>query len=332
MAPSKKSASPICLQERDVTMLRGLFESRVMTIEHIAMLFFDGREEAAKKRLQKLKGAGLIGERPRRAFERAVLFLTRQGLAPLHQRGILHEYPKFDLPSLERRARVSALTLNHELEVMDVKSSLHRALAQSSKYSLAEFNTWPLLNEFTASRSSVDGAEITVRPDGFVRIHERETDGGLSEHSFFLEVDRSTETQDTLCLRASCYLDYYRSGGFAEKSGGRRSNFKDYPFRVLIVCKTEERRNNTAAQLIQGNPPIFTQVWLTTLKEVTTTPLSAIWIRPLDLRDALADTPFAESSLRPRTLYQRQAAREALIRAKVKKHLLLSEAESPTST
>jgi hypothetical protein len=44
----------IYLQKRDLALLRGLFESRVMTAGHIATLHFDNKPEAAKKRLQKL--------------------------------------------------------------------------------------------------------------------------------------------------------------------------------------------------------------------------------------------------------------------------------------
>jgi hypothetical protein len=40
--------SQITLQERDISLLRGLFECRVMTITHATALFFDGKSEAAK--------------------------------------------------------------------------------------------------------------------------------------------------------------------------------------------------------------------------------------------------------------------------------------------
>jgi Replication-relaxation len=323
VARSENSQAPICLQERDIALLRGLFESRVMTAGHISQLYFDSRDEATKKRLQKLKAAGLIGERPRRAFEPAALFLTRQGLTPLRERGILQEYPSFDLPALERRARVSPITLRHELEVMDIKAALCTVAEKTGVFSVAEFNTWPLLNEFTAA-SGVDGDEVLVRPDGFMRIHEKEPDDGLSEHSFFLEVDRSTETQDVLASRAICYLNYYRHGGFAEKSGGQRSQFKDYPFRVLMVFKSAERRNNIAERLIQGTPPILTQVWLTTLSEVTDDPLGAVWVRPIDYRDALDGSAFSRTTKHQQSSYQRQSARELLVEGRVKKHPLIT--------
>src|ERR1700733_3606225 len=110
----------INLRDRDFALLRGLFECRVMTTDHATVLYFDGKGQAAKKRLQKIKAAGLIKERPRRAFEPSVLFLTRNGLLSLQEKGVLTEYPAFDLPVLDRRARVSDLTIRHELEVMEL--------------------------------------------------------------------------------------------------------------------------------------------------------------------------------------------------------------------
>ena len=87
MAETKADA--LKLQPRDLVLLRGLFESRVMTTDHAAALYFDGKGEAAKKRLQKLKSAGFIAERPRRTFEPSVLFLTRNCLGLLQGRGVL---------------------------------------------------------------------------------------------------------------------------------------------------------------------------------------------------------------------------------------------------
>src|SRR6266581_4708905 len=106
---SKRTA--IDLQPRDLSVLRGLFDSRVMGIGHIAALYFGGRQEAAKKRLQKLKAAGFIAERPRRPYEPAVLFLTRAAFMLLTEHGALADCPQLSWAQLEKRARVSDLTL-----------------------------------------------------------------------------------------------------------------------------------------------------------------------------------------------------------------------------
>lgn len=317
-----KYRSGLDLQQRDLAVLRGLYESRVMTAAHISALHFDGSREAAKKRLHKIKAAGLIGERRRRVNEPSILFLTRKAFGLLHAHGALSGYPALGPSSFEKRVPVGELTLRHELEVMDVKAAFHQTLSTEAQFELAEFSTWPLLYQFQASRAG--GAEVSVKPDGFIRIHENETGGGLSEHAFFLEVDRSSETQDTLVARAGCYLNYYQSGGFAVWSGGGRDQVKEYPFRVLMVFKNDERRNNTAERLLHHNPPILTQVCMTTMPEVLANPLAPIWIRPADYRSATENTPFDPYRQKEAWTYRRQPAREALVEQRIKKLCLLT--------
>ena len=243
----------------------------------------------------------------------------------LQEKGVLAEYPSLDLPVLERRARVSNQTIRHELEVMDVKTAFHSAIKSSANFAIAEFSTWPLLSEFTAYRPGGKGAEVTVKPDGFIRIHETEDDGGKFERTFFLEVDRSSEIQDILIARAGSYFDYYKRGGFAVRNGAARSNFKDFPFRVLMVFKTAERRNNTAERLLQHNPQILTQVCLSTLEEVKKNPFGAIWFCPADYRDAVKGTPFEVEPHRGQQEYQRQTARELFVEKKVRKLKILAD-------
>lgn len=310
------------LQDRDFALLRGLFESRVMTAEHVAPLYFKGSREAAKKRLQKVKAAGLITERKRRMNEPAILFLTRKAFTVLQDYGQLSEYPPLSLTALESRAYVSELTIRHELEIMDVKAAFYAALAKSERFSITGFITWPLLYQFETSRPGC-GADILVKPDGFISIHEKEAGGKGFAHDCFLEVDRSSEKQDTLINRAVCYLEYYRTGGFAVRNGASRVDFKDFPFRVLMVLKTAERRNNTAERLFQNNPPILTHTWLTTLAEVTADPLGAIWIQPKDYRDVTKGTSFYNERPNRNFEYRHQPEREAFIESKIPKLRLL---------
>jgi hypothetical protein len=318
--------SNLQVRDRDISVLCSLFESRVMTSAHISELHFDGSPEAAKKRLQKLKAAGWIAQRRRRVNEPAVHFLTSKGFGLLRKRADLSSYPSLGPASFEKRVPVSELTLRHELEVMDVKSAFYSAVASGNHLNFAQFSTWPILYQFFASRSSYGGSEVLVKPDGFIRLNEQYEDGRLVEHCFFLEVDRSSETQDTLVQRAACYLDYYHSGEFALWNGATRQDVKKYPFRVLMVFKNEERRNNTAERLLQHNPPIRKQTFLTTLAEATSDPLGAIWIRPLDYGLATERTAFDPYRQTQNGTYRRQPMREILVAERTKKlNLLHSE-------
>jgi len=287
-----------------------------MTAGHAAALYFDGKSEAAKKRIQKLKSAGLINERPRRVYQPAILFLTQLAFRLLSKEGHLAEYPKLKFGSLEGRAQVSERTLKHELEVMDVKAAMVPAVNSTPGYSVTEFSTWPLLHEFRASPNSHTAA-IKVKPDGYIRIREENAEG-VFEHNFFLEVDRSSEAQGELAAKGGCYASYYRNGGFAERCGGNRDDYKAYPFRALIVFRNAERRNNAAEALLGNDPPILSMVWLTTFTEVTTNPLGNIWVRPVDYRDALSETAF-EIGNGSDQRYKRQTAREQLVESVVKK-------------
>src|SRR4051812_37963940 len=126
----------LSLQERDFNILRSLATCRIMTNRQIAGIFFQGRREAAKKRLQKLKTAGFIKERPRKAYDPAVLCLTSAAFALLSSNGQLSELPSVSKPSWERRSHVSNQTLKHELEVIDVMTSFHTAVHNSKTISI----------------------------------------------------------------------------------------------------------------------------------------------------------------------------------------------------
>lgn len=293
-----------------------------MTLAHAAVLYFEGKKEMSKKRIQKLKVAGIIRERPRSFSSPSILYIGSKGIEILRAYGHLVEYPEASLPDLENRARVSDLTLRHELEVMDVKAAMAAGIRMLANLRLPEFSTWPALHEFEARRPS--GERVDVKPDGFLRIHESEDDSGVSEYAYFLEVDRSTETLEALFRRIQCYLDYYRSGGFAVRNGQRPDAYKEFPFRVLIVFKTAERRNNMAERLIGALPPVLTQVWLSTLPEVLADPLGLIWIRPADYRDAFEAAGRILPTNHDSSKYRRNVGRDGMVESIVKKHHMLS--------
>ena len=107
----------------------------------------------------------------------------------------------------------------------------------------------------------------------------------LFEHTFFLEVERSTETQEHL-PQGGCYRDYYP----AETSGqnGRRDrSLRAFRF-ARSWCSKCERRNNVRSGCCHhsANPP---PVWMTTFAEATTDHCT-IWVRPLDYRNATVNT------------------------------------------
>jgi len=314
------------LQPRDVSLLVSLFECRVMTAQHVGILHFTGMHPYAKKRLQKLKAAGLIGERKRQVNKPSVLFLTCKGLKLLQSHVDLSQYPPLGTRNFEARANVSEITLRHELEIIDVKAALHAALRNSAEFSIKRFSTWPQLYQFKTSRPG-HGKDPLTKPDGYICIHEKEAGTKGFFHECFLEVDRSNEHQDRLVAKAVDYTQYYKSGEFAIRNGSSRSDFKDFPFRVLVVLKSDARRNNLAERLAVNNPPILRQTWLTTFAEVTADPLGPIWILPVDYRNVTMGTRFYNERPNRTFEYRHQPEREAFIEEKIKKWGLF---ETPT--
>jgi len=312
------------LQDRDLEILRTLFESRVMTTFHIALMYFRGSGEAVKKRLQKLKAEGLVGERERRVNEPSLLFLTPKAIEMLRKNGKLTDYPQISPASLAKRTSVSDLTIRHELEVMAVKAALYAGVSHAPDLSIEEFSTWPLLYQFKVSHWIHGGPPKTVKPDGFIRVKEIESENSSWEHTFFFELDRSKEVQDKLITKARDYLEYYKSGGFAERNGAPRSAPEKFPFRVLMVVQNAERRNNTAEGLLSSNPPFYDLAWLTTFAEIKANPLGPIWICPDNYLTATKNTLFDPAQRRPTKFYRTQPERELFVEHTIRKSSLLA--------
>jgi hypothetical protein len=171
---------------RDLALLRGLFESRVMTLAHAANLYFGGSAEAAKKRAQRLKRDHYISERPRaRSYDPSILHLARRGFEALRRAGQLADYPAIGWESMERRAHVSPFTLNHELDVLSTKAALTAALRTASHHRIIEFSTWPRLFSFRTRQQTVDGygRAVVMKPDHHPHHHAGNDDADhLARH------------------------------------------------------------------------------------------------------------------------------------------------------
>jgi hypothetical protein len=316
------------LQPRDYELLRGLFECRMMTLNHATALHFAGRYDAASKRIQALKAASYVGDRRRRVGEPSLLFMTKKAFDRLTAEGKLTDYPKLTAEQFAKRSRIKDATLTHELSVMDVRIAITTAIAASANYRIDEFTTWPLLSQFDAAHPILNQS-VTVRPDGFLRISE--TTGDECEYHFFLELDRSNEVQRVLVEKALCYRGFYAKGGFAVRCGAEAEEFRTYPFRVLIVLENPERRNNLAERLMNCRPAVKFQAWLTTRAEVLNDPLGKVWVCPLDYAHATAGTVYAPEHWRGTDSYVRRPERERLVEERTIKRTLFEDASASST-
>jgi hypothetical protein len=141
----------------------------------------------------------------------------------------------------------------------------------------------------------------------------------------FLKVDRGSEYLETLALRFYGYHDYDRRGGLAQWYGEPAELRDQFTFRVLVVLKSEERRNNLAERLLQNSPPVLRRARLTTYQEIMADPLGLIWMRPLEYLKITRGTEF--DPRRQRTgAYRRRKEREEFVAEHIHK-LSLFEVE-----
>lgn len=317
------------LPSEDQTLLRELYESRIMTVDHIAAVIYSGRKQTAYKTVQRLKSSGFLRERPRRPNEPSILFLGFKGY-DFVRKHFGEELPKIPWAVFSRRVQVSELTLRHELAVLDLKGAFMTAVQNQEDLFIDSFSTWPRLHQFSThdKKGEINGSprKRLTKPDGFLRLTDTKQ---LITHRFFLEADRSTETLDTLVSKALAYSDYYRSGNFAAIHGHPPADYRKVPFRVLMVFRNEERRNNVAERLLLHAPPLLTQFWLSTFEQVQRDALGPSWIRPVDYRDALHGTEF-EPNVSNLTCspYRRNSARERLVSQRITMHPLLDNSSA----
>ncbi len=322
---------PVRLQKpRDFNILYGLYHSRVMWREHIAALYFTDKDvknplENAKKRLQDLQDENYVGQlrgKSRRPYEVAIYRIARKGFEAIQNEGMIDSNLRWE--SVARRAEVKPSTLEHELTVMAVKSCLEPAINACPEFQVEEFSTWPVLYKFMGSfydfKLRIE-RKIPQKPDGFIEIVINENPPRA--HRFFLEVDLTSEVHTILAQKAQCYSSYYRSGDFAVWLKKDRANFKDFPFRTMMVVESAERRNN-AADFMLRYTKIKELVLLTTLNEIKQDPLGAIWVSPADYNRSTEGTTFdvKPEEWRPNRVYMRNSARDRFVEQSIKKHRL----------
>jgi hypothetical protein len=262
------------LEDRDVSLLLDLVESRVLSLDHIRSLFFPDASEFAAKRVRRLKAAGLLVERSRRIGEPSILHLTWKGYTALRKGNHVDDDSHLSPKAFTRRMGVSDQTLAHELMIGDVRTSFITALRASTRFEKFEFEVWQRRYEFVVNRGH--GAK-PVKPDGRIQLFEKGE--GDDPFNFFVEVDTGSEKLERILVEKCLnYREYFRSGGFAVFRGGKREQFKDFPFQVLVVVMSEKRRNNLAELLLRTTPPFSQMILITTLKQCVHDPLGDIWL------------------------------------------------------
>jgi hypothetical protein len=258
--------SRLQFQDRDFEILRAIAESPACSRGNLAAAFFKGSYEAAKKRVQQLASAGLVRNDSDAGLGRSIISLTKKGLE------ILAVSEK--TPRNVRTHAVSPKMRAHERMLADCHFALTAAARTNGNLSA---DIWHDPGSATFTVRCTDHATIeTVRPDGFCSVQ-------MNHHRkffFFVEVDRSTETQGHLIHLAQQYRQYSRAADFAARFGDCYEA-KRTTFRVLLILKSPLRLENTLKSL-RLHAGVLTLFWLTTFDSFIRDPFGAIWKCPLD--------------------------------------------------
>jgi hypothetical protein len=235
----KGAFSKMQIQRRDIEILRSLADYRFLTSEQIVALYGES-ERNIKLRLQKLYHN---------------CFLDRLGHYPSYpkpqghmvygiaNRGadLLSEYfPDFERTTVDwltKNKETSRPYISHRLMISNFRVILNLALKQHEGISL--FRWWQ--GKVLKDHVIIDGKKVPkvpIVPDGLFTLEDAH-----KAMDFFVEADQSTMDLKRMFWKIRAYWEWYCHW---DKRNGEPYNQKlDVgPFRVLMLCKSEDRKEN----------------------------------------------------------------------------------------
>ena len=230
------------LSERDWAVLRDLARVRLLTVRQIQRLHVsDGssltRSRRARSLTQRLHDLDLVTRLGRRVG--GVYAGSAGHVYGLSSRG--QRLVSGNGPAGGRRLRrpwePSPFFTDHILGVSELYVGLRELEADKQIEDLvfqaepAGWRTW----------NGIGGEQLVLKPDAFVRFAH-----GDYEHSYFIELDRSTQSRSVIQRKGETYVDYYRSGTEQNRLGL-------FP-RVLFLTLDERRQDQIVEALAKLDP------------------------------------------------------------------------------
>jgi hypothetical protein len=250
------SISQLVLQPRDVAILKFIYEYGLLSGKQIQQLLRFGCATRRNARLRPLFDHGYVDR-----FFLPTLNGNAKILYVLGPKGalVIAETLGLDVQVVKRRIRqmreTKEMFLLHRLQANQTRLTLSSAMDQSSGMRM---DLW---------RGEPELPEVRLIPDGYCQYRYRD-----QLWSFFLELDRSTESHRRIQAKVEAYLRFGLSGLYQRHFGLKF-------FRVLLVALNEKRLLNLKRLIEKTTDKIF---WFATLEEITpeTVLFSPIWRRP----------------------------------------------------
>ncbi len=264
-----KNPGPLVLQPRDHEIVTKVYEFGFLTREQIQNLFGIRCTTRANTRLRRLYDHRYVSRRflpTTRGSSKAIYLLGPKGITLVSE--------KCGVDSLEikrsqkKMFQRKELFFEHDLLVNEVRIAFCQAI---EKHNSLKLDRWiasrDCLHEYKIFNPKIGRAFRKVfRPDGYFRYYQN---GKL--YGCFLEVDRSTMSNNRFQSKVKVYLDYARSGLYKQRYGLER-------FRVLVVTKTRERLLNLKSATEKVVNKMF---WFASVDSLKPDQIfDQIWVRP----------------------------------------------------
>lgn len=242
------------LQERDLKIIKKVYEYRFLDSDQLRALFSDQvkepvvrgekTDEAITRRLQKLFHHGYL-DRPKSQIKLRIRYGNLPLIYALGDKGareLAREYG-LDIGKINwqvKNSQVKDPYIMHRLMISKVRAILEVALKDRVNTELVRWEDGKELESASVGIRTPSGKRATIRllPDGLFGLWFRDRREGKNKAHFFLEADRSTMPHGRFFKKKVLgYLEYY----------GRGEHKKTYgisEFRVLTTTLTKERRDN----------------------------------------------------------------------------------------
>jgi hypothetical protein len=247
------------LTPRDLDVVLAVHEHRLLRRDQIERLLFPSKN-TANERLKRLHQHGYLA---RRRLPVEIGQGSSQALYLLASRGaqLVAAHLGVDVAAIGwRRAHnhASALFLEHTLMVNEARLALALA-ARRHGYTLERWMAEEQLKRAPDRVTIVEGRhasrEMAFIPDGYFTLHM-----AARRASFFLEVDRATESNRRWAQKVLAYLAYVRSGAY-------RQRYHTDCLRVLTVTTSAKRLHNLLLTTEKaGGGAMF---WFTSLEQLS---------------------------------------------------------------
>lgn len=244
---------PLRLQERDLQILKKVWEYEFLNSKHLRAMFSDQvgepvvrgekTDEAITRRLQKLFHHGYLN-RPKNQIQLRIRYGNLPFIYTLGKKGAQELAKEYGIDpgrtSWRAKSRVKHPHIMHKLMISKFHASLEVALKGRPKIELIGWKKEGELQSAAVKVRSAFGGRTKVKllPDGFFGLRFRDRPEGTNKAYFFLEADRSTMPNTRFYRKKVLgYIEYYRRSK-------HREAYKISEFRVLTTTLTKERRDN----------------------------------------------------------------------------------------